>query len=48
MEFIDKLDEWLFKNIYVMPGCCSSIESLKYTIARETAEKLLEELNTTL
>ena len=35
------LDKWLRDNIGVMAGCCSGIESLKYHIAQETAEKLL-------
>ena len=37
---LDEIDQWLFDNIGVLPGCCSSIEELKYHTAREVAEKL--------
>lgn len=36
----DDIDKWLYDNMGLIPGCCSSIESLKYDIAREVAEKL--------
>ena len=41
-NFIDSLDEWLCNEMGLMGGCCSSIDSLKYTTARTVAEKLLK------
>ena len=41
-DFLDELDEYLFENHQVRSGCCSSVESLKYIIAREVAEKMIE------
>ena len=43
--FDDELDEYLFENHQVKSGCCSSVESLKYQIAREVAEKMIEEFD---
>lgn len=40
MQFKDKIDEYLWKEHHIIGGSCSSIESLKYTVAREVAEKL--------
>ena len=40
--FSDELDEYLFVNHQARSGCCSSIENLKYDIAREVAEKMIE------
>ena len=40
MEHRDDIDRWLYENVGVIPGCCSSIDSLKYNVAREVAEKL--------
>lgn len=40
IHFRDKLDEYLFHEHGILAGCCSSIESLKYSVAREVAEKL--------
>lgn len=37
---LDEIDQWLFDNFDILPGCCSSILDLKHTIAREVAEKL--------
>lgn len=37
---LDEIDQWLFDNLDILPGCCSSILHLKHTIAREVAEKL--------
>ena len=37
---LDDIDKFLFDLVRVMPGCCSSIESVKYTIARTVAEAL--------
>ena len=42
MQFKDKIDEYLWKEHHILRGCCSSIESLKYTVAREVAEKLTD------
>ena len=42
IQFRDKLDEYLWKEHHILGGCCSSIESLKYTVAREVAEKLTD------
>lgn len=36
----DEIDEWLEKECNIHAGCCSSVESLKYLVAREVAEKL--------
>lgn len=44
MQFKDKIDEYLFKEHHIIGGCCSSIESLKYDVAREVAEKLIDVL----
>ena len=43
--FDDELDEYLFENHQVKSGCCSSVENLKYQIAREVAEKMIEEFD---
>ena len=43
-KFKDEIDEWLFNEMGLIPGCCSSIESLKYDIARESIEKFQESL----
>ena len=40
VQFKDKIDEYLWKEHQILGGCCSSIENLKYSIAREVAEKL--------
>lgn len=37
---LDEIDQFLFELARVMPGCCSSIESVKYSIARQVAEVL--------
>lgn len=37
---LDDIDKFLFDLVRVLPGCCSSIESVKYTIARTVAEAL--------
>lgn len=42
IQFKDKIDEYLWKEHHILGGCCSSIESLKYTVAREVAEKLTD------
>jgi hypothetical protein len=42
IQFRDKIDEYLWKEHHILGGCCSSIESLKYTIAREVVEKLTD------
>ena len=43
--FDDELDEYLFENHQVKSGCCSSVENLKYQIAHEVAEKMIEEFD---
>ena len=40
MEHRDDIDRWLYENVGVLPGCCSAQEGLKYSVAREVAEKL--------
>lgn len=40
MTHRDEIDKFLFDLVGVLPGCCSSIESVKYTIARTVAEAL--------
>ncbi len=42
IQFKDKLDEYLWKEHHILVGCCSSIESMKYAVAREVAEKLTD------
>ena len=42
MQFKDKIDEYLWKEHHILGGCCSSIESMKYSVAREVAEKLTD------
>lgn len=42
MQFKDKIDEYLWKEHHILGGCCSSVESLKYSIAREVAEKFTD------
>ena len=42
IQFKDKIDEYLWKEHQILGGCCSSIENLKYSIAREVAEKLTD------
>lgn len=37
---LDEIDQWLFDSFGILPGCCSSIESVKYTTARMVAEAL--------
>jgi hypothetical protein len=44
MEHRDDIDRWLYENVGVLPGCCSSIDSLKYNVAREVADKLLGQI----
>lgn len=36
----DEIDEWLEKECHIYAGACSSVENLKYSTAREVAEKL--------
>jgi hypothetical protein len=40
IQFKDKIDEYLWKEHHILGGCCSSIEEMKYSVAREVAEKL--------
>ena len=42
MQFRDKIDEYLWKEHHILGGSCSSIESLKYSVTREVAEKLTD------
>ena len=42
IQFRDKIDEYLWKEHHIIGGCCSSIEGLKYSVAREVAEKLTD------
>ena len=42
IQFKDKIDEYLWKEHHILGGCCSSVEILKYSIAREVAEKLTD------
>ena len=42
IQFRDKIDEYLWKEHHVLGGCCSSIESMKYVVARKVAEKLTD------
>ena len=40
--FKDELDKWLYREFDILGGAQSSIESMKYHIAREVAEKAME------
>lgn len=40
--FEDELDKWLFREFDILGGAQSSIESMKYHVAREVAEKAME------
>lgn len=40
MEHRDEIDKWLYEEMQVIPGCCSSISALQYNTARMVAEKL--------
>ena len=40
IQFRDKIDEYLWKEHQILGGCCSSVEEMKYSVAREVAEKL--------
>ena len=40
LQFRDKIDEYLWKEHRILGGCCSSIEEMKYSVAREVVEKL--------
>lgn len=42
VQFKDKIDEYLWKEHHILGGCCSSIESMTYAVAREVAEKLTD------
>ena len=42
IQFRDKIDEYLWKEHHILGGCCSSIEEMKYSVAREVAEKLTD------
>jgi len=42
LQFKDELDKWLFDEFGIMAGCCSSIKSMEYHVAREVAEKAIE------
>lgn len=35
IQFKDKIDKYLWEEHHILGGCCSSIESMKYTVARE-------------
>lgn len=44
VQFKDKIDEYLWKEHHILGGCCSSVESMRYAVAREVAEKLTDAL----
>lgn len=37
---LDEIDQWLYDSFGILPGCCSSIESVRHTTARMVAEAL--------
>lgn len=41
-QFKDELDKWLFREFDISGGACSSIESMRYSLAKEVAEKAME------
>ena len=40
-KFKDDIDKWLFREFGISGGACSSIESMRYNVAREVAEKAM-------
>lgn len=44
IQFRDKIDEYLWREHHLLGGSCSSVESVKYAVAREVAEKLTDAL----
>ena len=40
--FKDDIDKWLFKEFNIIGGACSSVEELRYSVAREVAEKAID------
>ena len=38
----DEIDQWLWDEMQLLPGCCSSIANMQYGVARETAERLMK------
>lgn len=42
IQFKDKIDKYLWEEHHILGGCCSSTESMKYTVAREIVEKLTD------
>jgi len=40
MEHRDEIDKWLYEEMQLIPGSCSSISTLQYNTARAVAEKL--------
>ena len=37
---LDEIDQWLFDSFGILPGACSSTESVKHTVARMVADAL--------
>lgn len=37
---LDEIDQWLFDSFGILPGACSSIESMRHSVARMVAESL--------
>ena len=42
---MDEIDQWLADNFGIMPGACSSIESVKYSVAKRVAKALWPKKN---
>ena len=42
IQFRDKIDEYLWREHHLLGGSCSSVESMKYAVAREVADKLAD------
>lgn len=40
MEHRDEIDKWLYEEMQLIPGSCSSISALQHNTARMVAEKL--------
>lgn len=40
LTVLDEIDQWLADNFGIMPGACSSIESVKYSVAKRVAKAL--------
>ena len=40
----DNIDKFLLDECCIIPGACSSVESVKYLVAKEVAEKMQQQM----